>query len=231
MRMLIAVVLSLLIHLYLLNVKVAHQPVLISGASPAQIIGLNIVQAPKMPEIKQQITEPTPRKENLNTTVFEGNEHRAKKAKTVAPIVDYTTQIETIEPEKTVEKPLPSEPLPATENSPLSLASASVVTDKIGLRDTPLVLEQPPLFKRPRPPLNYPNKARRRGYQGSTLVMISLDTSGAIETVVLVRSSGYQILDKAALKNVAKWQFHPVQHNGEKVKARFQVPINFSLNS
>ena len=62
-------------------------------------------------------------------------------------------------------------------------------------------------------------------------MLISLDTAGSIETVVLVRSSGHKILDKAALKNVAKWQFHPVKYNGQLVKAQFEVPINFALNS
>jgi protein TonB len=208
--------------------------VLVSGASQAHVIGLNIVQTPKKSQIKQQITEPKATKEIINTTTFKGDELFAKKAAITAPPVDYLANIEPIEHLKTdvaPEKPMPTEPSPATENATSSISSASKVTDKIGLRDTPLVLDNPPLFKQPRPPLDYPNKARRRGYQGITLLMISLDTSGAIEKVVLVKSSGYQILDKAALKNVARWQFHPVQHNGENVKARFKVPINFALNS
>ncbi len=234
MKILIAFTLSLLTHLYLLSTKAPHQPVLVSGASQAHVIGLNIMQTPQKSQIKQQITEPTVTKETINTSTFKGNELFAKKAPTAAPPVDYSAKNQPIEDLKTEvvpEKSLAIEPSPVTENATNSIVSASKVTDKIGLRDTPLVLDQPPLFKQPRPPLDYPNKARRRGYQGVTLLMISLDTSGAIEKVVLVRSSGYHILDKAALKNVARWQFHPVQYKGENVKARFQVPINFALNS
>ncbi len=245
MKILLTLVLSLLIHCYLLTVEALHQPVLVAGAAPAQVIGLNIVQAVSKPQIEQVITAPPQPQQAVNTTIFQGDKLFAKQTENNAVTVEHAAKVKPIEPiepikaeltpdkvpEKVVVEARPTEPVPTKENSKTSIASAKLITEKIGLRDTPLDLEQPPLFKQPRPPLSYPNKARRRGYQGITLLMISLDTSGAIEKVAIVRSSGYQILDKAALKNVAKWQFHPVKVNGETVKARFQVPINFALNS
>ncbi len=234
MKIFITLVISLVIHLYFLSNKVVHQPVQISGAVKANVIGLNIVKTPQKPQIQKKVTEEVVVEKAINTTRFKGKELLAKQAEEVVKPVDF---VKAPEPVKQVEKQVepelaePVKQIAKADSNASSVASARQLTEKIGLQDSPVILEQPPLFKAPRPPLNYPNKARKRGYQGISLVMISLDTSGSIETVVLVKSSGYKILDKAALKNVAKWQFHPVKHNGQLVKAQFEVPINFALNS
>ncbi len=234
MKIFITLVISLLIHLYFLSTEVVRQPVRVSGAAQANVIGLNIVQTPQKVQVKQKITEPVVVEKTINSTQFKGKELLAKQAKELVKPVEFDkepTPVEVIKKQVEPELVEPVEHIAEVDTQVSSVASASKVTDKIGLKDTSVVLEQPPLFKKPRPPLDYPNKARKRGYQGITLVMISLDTSGSIENVVLVRSSGHKILDKAALKNVAKWQFHPVKHNGQLVKAQFEVPINFALNS
>ncbi|MCP4989414.1 MAG: energy transducer TonB [Colwellia sp.] len=234
MKIFIALAISLLIHLYFLSIEEVHQPVLISGAAQANVIGLNIVQTPQKVQVKQKITEPVVVEKTINSTQFKGKELLAKQAKELVKPAEFDkepTPVEVIKKQLDPELTEPVEHIAEVDTQVNSVASASKVTDKSGLKDTPVVLEHPPLFKKPRPPLDYPNKARKRGYQGITHVLISLDAAGSVETVILVRSSGHKILDRAALKNVAKWQFHPVKHNGQLVKAQFEVPINFALNS
>jgi protein TonB len=234
MKIFIALAISLLIHLYFLSIEEVHQPVLVSGAAKANVIGLNIVQRPQKKQVQQKVTEPVVVEKAINTTRFNGKELLAKQQKEPVKATDFVKELIPVEVVKKQLAPEPAKPVEQSaeiDTKASNIASASKVTDNIGLKNTPVVLEQPPLFKAPRPPLDYPNKARKRGYQGITLVLIRLDTAGSIETVVLVRSSGHKILDKAALKNVAKWQFHPVKHNGQLVKAQFEVPINFALNS
>jgi protein TonB len=234
MKIFIALAISLLIHLYFLSSEEVHQPVLVSGAAKANVIGLNIVQTPQKPQMQKKVTEEVVVEKAINTTRFKGKDLLAKQAEEVVKPVDFVKEPEPVKKVEKQAEPELAEPvkqIAKADSNASSVASARKTTEKIGLQDSPVILEQPPLFKTPRPPLNYPNKARKRGYQGISLVMISLDTSGIIETVVLVKSSGYKILDKAALKNVAKWQFHPVKHNGQLVKAQFEVPINFALNS
>ena len=234
MKIFITLVISLLIHIYFLSTEVVHQPLLVSGAAQAHVIGLNIVQAPQKIQVKHKVTEPVVVEETINSTRFKGKELLAKQSKEAVNPVDFVkepTPVEVIKKQVDPKPPKPVEQIAEVDTSVSSVASASKLTDNMGLKNTPVVLAQPPLFKKPRPPLDYPNRARKRGYQGVTLVLISLDTSGSIETVVLIRSSGHTILDKAALKNVAKWQFHPVKHNGQLVKVQFEVPINFAFNS
>ena len=45
---------------------------------------------------------------------------------------------------------------------------------------------------------NYPEEARRRGAEGSVALRFTIDRSGRVLEVMLVRSSGSPILDSAA---------------------------------
>jgi len=78
------------------------------------------------------------------------------------------------------------------------------------------------------PKPDYPALARRpeNQYQGTVTLEIHVDPSGAVTLVKPLRSSGYSILDEAAVKTVKnRWQFPPGQ-------ARVLVgPITFQLAS
>jgi len=50
--------------------------------------------------------------------------------------------------------------------------------------------------------LDYPPQAWRMRYQGTVVLMITVDPSGKITSVQLKESSGYKILDEAALEHV-----------------------------
>ncbi len=75
----------------------------------------------------------------------------------------------------------------------------------------------------------YPSAARRRGQQGVVMVTVEVDADGATLSVDLQRSSGYALLDSAALSAVRHWRFTPARHGGQAVRAAVQVPIRFRL--
>jgi TonB family protein len=52
--------------------------------------------------------------------------------------------------------------------------------------------------------LNYPPLAKRMGYQGKVVLLITVNPSGTVTSVQLKSSSGYKILDDAALDHVRK---------------------------
>lgn len=79
----------------------------------------------------------------------------------------------------------------------------------------------------PRPP--YPVKARSNGYQGRVLLVVIVNKRGRAKTISLHKSSGYVVLDRAALKTVKKWRFRPALKNGIPVEARVILPIKFRL--
>ncbi len=83
----------------------------------------------------------------------------------------------------------------------------------------PLVREKPP----------YPPLARRQGYEGKLVVRLLVSPTGRVDQVVLLRSSGYSILDRVAVKTLKKWRFRPAMKNGHPTSYWVEVPVVFDL--
>lgn len=79
----------------------------------------------------------------------------------------------------------------------------------------------------PRP--GYPAVAIRRGYEGSVLLNVRVLPNGEPEEVTIFKSSGYKVLDNAALKAVKRWKFVPAQRGFKAVSSWVKVPIEFRL--
>jgi len=73
-----------------------------------------------------------------------------------------------------------------------------------------------------RPVPTYPEIARVRNWQGEVTVVIETDQNGQVHTAKIVKSSGYQVLDNAALEAIAAWRSKP--------SAKLSVPFVFKLN-
>lgn len=79
-------------------------------------------------------------------------------------------------------------------------------------------------------PLRYPKDAVQQRLQGETLVDVQVLSSGVPGQMSVRRSSGSELLDRAALEALAQSQFHPAKRAGRPVESRIQVPIRFSLD-
>jgi len=79
----------------------------------------------------------------------------------------------------------------------------------------------------PAPP--YPSDARRRGLQGSVLLRVTVSTEGRPAQIALIESSGWAILDDAALEAVQAWRFEPARRQGQPVEATVEVPVVFQI--
>ncbi|OGP53157.1 MAG: hypothetical protein A2Y65_06645 [Deltaproteobacteria bacterium RBG_13_52_11] len=75
----------------------------------------------------------------------------------------------------------------------------------------------------------YPEIARRRGYEGTVRLTVEVLASGQVGGVKVKGSSGYEVLDRSALKAVKEWSFIPAQFGGVPVKSMVIVPITFQL--
>lgn len=80
---------------------------------------------------------------------------------------------------------------------------------------------------KPRP--QYPELARKRGQEGTVSVRCQVDANGHVTNVSLARSSGFRLLDEAALKAVGKWKFKPGRKDGACVAGTVVVPVQFRL--
>ena len=54
------------------------------------------------------------------------------------------------------------------------------------------------------PRFDYPSLARRRGWQGRVRIGLHVEADGDLTRIHLLESSGYALLDKAAVKNATE---------------------------
>ncbi|RKZ92498.1 MAG: hypothetical protein DRR19_04090 [Candidatus Parabeggiatoa sp. nov. 1] len=79
----------------------------------------------------------------------------------------------------------------------------------------------------PRP--SYPRLSKRSGEEGTVLLQVKVSQNGRVALVQIKKSSGFNRLDKAALKVVNNWRFVPAQKAGKVVSGWVIVPIVFQL--
>lgn len=108
-------------------------------------------------------------------------------------------------------------------------APESIEATKSTSRETAgLVKQASPLYQL-NPPPKYPRLARRRGLQGMVVLDVLVNTSGWVEELQVGRSTGYGLLDKAAIKAVRNWQFKVGTVGGIPQQMWVKVPVRFRL--
>jgi TonB family protein len=76
----------------------------------------------------------------------------------------------------------------------------------------------------------YPRMARRRGIEGRPIIAFTLDSQGRLTKVDLAETSGYQLLDRAALDAVQQGAPYPEIPAPLKMNSfQFKLPISFVL--
>lgn len=112
----------------------------------------------------------------------------------------------------------------------LANANASVTekSEVVGLSQTVTVMSEPRYRVTPQPP-EYPAQAQRRRQEGVVIIDITVEPNGRTADVDIRQSSGYALLDQAAVRAAMKWEIMPHEINGQAVRAAFQVPVKFEL--
>ncbi|MFP4040635.1 MAG: TonB family protein [Desulfosudaceae bacterium] len=85
-----------------------------------------------------------------------------------------------------------------------------------------------PLYKS-NPPPQYPRLARRRGYQGEVILSVHVNREGRVDNLWVFESSGYRLLDQAALEAVRSWAFEPGRKGDQPAAMWVKVPVLFEL--
>lgn len=75
----------------------------------------------------------------------------------------------------------------------------------------------------------YPLESRRRKQQGLVLISVDLDRKGNIKHIYIKQSTGYKLLDDAAIQAVRRWKFAAARIGHMTVESRIDVPIRFRL--
>lgn len=79
------------------------------------------------------------------------------------------------------------------------------------------------------PAPDYPDAARAAGIQGTVWVRLTVDATGKVTAARVQESSGYEVLDDAALRTVRRWVFRPARRDGKAVSAQVDKPFEFSI--
>ena len=90
------------------------------------------------------------------------------------------------------------------------------------------VREAIPIYdKNPSP--EYPLIARRRGFQGTVVLEVLVNRNGRVADLRVFNSSGYKVLDRAAVESVGDWIFRPAIKGNENIEMWVRVPVCFQL--
>jgi periplasmic protein TonB len=77
----------------------------------------------------------------------------------------------------------------------------------------------------------YPSFSKRAGEQGEVVVRLIIDETGIVEEAVLLRSSGFARLDRAATEIGKRYRFKPYSVNGNPARISTNLLIKFNLKN
>ena len=113
-------------------------------------------------------------------------------------------------------------PLRRPRAAPLPPVAASSVPRVAGVTRAPVLARQ-------NARVDYPLRARRRGWEGAVALRLRVDAEGRVAVVEVTRSSGHAVLDDAACAAAREWRFAPAMRDGEPVAAWVVRTVRFAL--
>jgi periplasmic protein TonB len=183
---------------------------------PDKVITLTLIAAPEEPaeqtKIETVVTAPVqpPAPEIIAPT---------------KPPAEIPAIVEPPKPSVAVEsKPAPPSPpaqIHGDGSSPEPGLDATTQKAEVGVKAKPNYL------KNPEP--TYPAAARRRHQEGLVLISVHVTAQGRAEKVEIKQSSGYPLLDEAALNAVRNWEFIPARIGTIALASEIEVPVRFKL--
>lgn len=102
--------------------------------------------------------------------------------------------------------------------------SQTEITQSVTVQ-TPDVM--PSIVKNMKP--KYPRIAKKNGYEGTVLLKVEILKDGKVGNISIATSSGYDMLDQAAIESIQKWKFSPAKKQNECIDQWVNLPINFDL--
>jgi protein TonB len=134
-----------------------------------------------------------------------------------------------------VSKPVPvMAVMPPAPQSPVSrtdfhgdASSVKPGVDAITMQAPPEVVAKPDYLKNPRP--SYPELALRRHEEGVVLLTVKVTAEGRAANVKIKKSSGFPLLDDAAVAAVRNYEFEPARIGPLAFASEIEVPVHFEL--
>ena len=123
----------------------------------------------------------------------------------------------------------PNAPLTTT---PATASATLTATSPAAASPAPAKVELPThvaaYLQNPKP--DYPALSVRRGEQGQVVLNVLIGVEGKAQKAEIVKSSGFERLDAAALATVLRWRYVPGKRGGVPEEMWFKVPLAFVLD-
>lgn len=81
------------------------------------------------------------------------------------------------------------------------------------------------------PSVEYPTELWDLGIEGSTTVMVLVNDQGAVDSVFVEESSGFEDFDSAAVRGARAMRFDPGRQGGERVSVWVRLPVRFQKSA
>lgn len=80
-------------------------------------------------------------------------------------------------------------------------------------------------------PFQYPEELWEAQVEGETMLRLFITEQGAVDSVRVERTSGYEAFDSAALAGSRSLRFEPARRGAEPVGAWFILPVKFDMGT
>lgn len=77
-------------------------------------------------------------------------------------------------------------------------------------------------------PIEYPLELWDADVEGETLLRVRVTEMGGVDSVEVIRPSGYPAFDSAAVQGALRLRYSPARKNGERISVWAKVPIHFT---
>jgi protein TonB len=161
------------------------------------------------------------------------------KKEIVTMVEEISAEMQKFEEPPPMERPkvaVEAETEVAEEEAVETIAATEFTEDIIRTVPTGPDIEVVPYYKvevKPKPvhmPMpKYPELARKAGIEGTTVVKMLVDIDGSVMDVKVIKSSGNQMLDQAAIAAAKNSTFTPAKQRDKFVRVWVSRPISFKL--
>ena len=197
----------------------------------AQFIDLNFIQIqkPKSTSTPQPSPQPTapvipPKESPVPEPVVQPQPEPSPTPKVEPAIVKKQRQAKAAQERELARKRIEEKRRQKLTAQKAENARKKAATTAAGQR----TVSKPSGISQPKP--KYPPAARRAGQQGTVTLSFTIGSSGKVISARIAKSSGYILLDNAALSAIRGWRFKPARNAlGEPVSYSYTLPVPFRL--
>ena len=242
-RIILATLLALTLHALLFTISADHLKKKLPLKKPEPIsLSLTyiypekeippVINKPMKPLKKIELPKEEPKKKVISPKEKKQITPILKKQPEIIPIKEPVIKpvISPVEEEPIREVPVEDIPGVPVESVPKEQETQEVKTEPVESPTPPPVpiAEAIPRY-RENPVPKYPKMAKRRGLEGIVIIEVLVNAQGRVDDMRLYKSSGYSMLDTAAMDSVKNWLFVPGKKGDQTIDMWVRVPVRFEL--